>query len=234
VPILALGMAWSSCKVEDDENLGVWDFEVVKAFQNVHPVSFTQDEINKANTAVDVDYLTEEEKKVIFFCNLARLDGKRFTDDFAELYIYIHKQDNGLGGMSNPYVVSFFEDLEKVHDLAMLIPSKELSQAAKFHADDLSKHGTLGHTSSDGTTFDDRLRRYLSDAQSYAENCSCGYYNNKGYDVSMQFLIDNGVSSLGHRKNILNPSLTHIGVAISKEKNEHYYYCVQDFARIEE
>lgn len=39
---------------------------------------FTQEELDKANTAKDATYLTDDEKLVIFYMNLARLDGVKF------------------------------------------------------------------------------------------------------------------------------------------------------------
>ncbi|MCZ6692800.1 MAG: CAP domain-containing protein, partial [Bacteroidetes bacterium] len=59
------------------------------------------------------------------------------------------------------------------------------------------------------------------------ENCAYGLYS--PLDIVMGLLIDEGVSDLGHRKNILNPDYKVIGVAIRPHKS-YGTNCVQDFA----
>ena len=56
------------------------------------------------------------------------------------------------------------------------------------------------------------LGRFISSFGT-AENCGYGVYNGK--DAVNQLLIDESVSNLGHRKNILNPKYTRIGVGIN-------------------
>ena len=58
------------------------------------------------------------------------------------------------------------------------------------------------------------------------ENCSYGY--NDSESIVMSLLIDEGVASLGHRKNILSKDFKRVGVAIGKHPT--YKYCaVMDF-----
>ncbi len=194
-------------------------------YKNIVPTLFSSEEIKSANTAANVTYLTEEEKKVIMFTNLARLDGKRFADDFGGRYVEI----TGLTP-SNSYVVSFYEDLAKIKGLQMLEPSQALCEAAAYHAEDLGKHGLTGHDSSDGTSFGDRIKRFFPTAGFWLENCCYGTYANIAIVDVLQLLVDNNVSSLGHRKNILNEEMTHIGVAIRDHQSNYKYNCVQDFA----
>lgn len=201
--------------------------DIGKQYAAIVPTLYTADEIAAANTAADVGYLTKEEKKVIMFTNLARLDGKRFCDDFAEKYIKL----KGLKS-TNSYVTSFYEDMTKVEGLRMLKPSEALCEAATYHAEDIGEHGITGHNSSDGTSFGDRVKRFLPTANYWAENISYGTYNDIAVVIVMQLLIDDGVSSLGHRHNILNEDITHIGVSIRPHQFQYKYNCVQDFARI--
>ena len=57
------------------------------------------------------------------------------------------------------------------------------------------------------------------------ENCSYGY--SRGIDVVMQLLIDKGVKSLGHRKNLLSNS---VGMGASIQPHKTYAHCaVLDF-----
>ena len=194
-------------------------------YKAIAPTLFSSDEIRMANTAANVGYLTKEEKEVIQYINLARLDGKRFADDFGNRYMEIA----GLSS-SNSYVISFYDDLSKVKDLQMLEPSQALCEAAAYHAEDLGQHGLTGHESSDGTSFGDRIKRFLPEAGYWSENCSFGNYNNIAIVAVMQVLVDDKVPSLGHRKNILKEGITHIGVAIRPHQSSYQYDCVQEFA----
>lgn len=207
------------------EKTGVVDQRKEQRYKAIVPTLFTPDEILMADTAAGVSYLTEEEKKVILYINLARLDGQRFVDDFADRYLTV----TGLAPV-DPYVVSLYEDLPRVRDLQMLQPLRPLCEAAAYHAEDLGRNGITGHTSSDGTSFGDRLRKFLPTAGLLSENCSCGTYDSIAIVIVMELLIDTGVPSFGHRKNMLNERATHIGVAIREHQSNYRYNCVQDFA----
>jgi hypothetical protein len=47
-------------------------------------LNWTGEELAMANTAKDVDYLSDEEKKIIFYMNLARMDGTRFFNTYFQ------------------------------------------------------------------------------------------------------------------------------------------------------
>ncbi len=189
---------------------------------------YTDEELAMANTAVDVDYLTEEEKKVIFLCNLARLDGERFAEEYLTPYAELNRLDVE----TNEYLASLYTDLSEVKDHGMLSPSKELSEAAAYHAKDSGVNGSTGHTSSDGTEWDVRLERFLPSWSALAENCTYGSSRKYAINVVMSLLIDEKVASLGHRKNILSDDYNYIGVSIMPHST-YTYNCVQDFAYID-
>jgi uncharacterized protein YkwD len=77
----------------------------------------------------------------------------------------------------------------------------KLIAMARFHSEDMQQHNYQGHTGSAGDTLDDRLNMYGYDYLSAAENvfayAKSLFYGHAG------FVVDWGVSSLGHRKNIL-------------------------------
>lgn len=177
---------------------------------------WTKELTDKANTAKDIEYLSAEEKKVIYLCNLARLDGKLFIKTYLKDY------DSG----NDSYIRSLRSDLRKVKNLPVLYPSKKLYDAAYYHAKDMGDKGKIGHTSSDGTSFSKRVRKYVSGG-GIAENCSYGHSSALG--IVMQLLIDRGVPSLGHRINILNPAYQSVGVSIYPHKS-YRYNCVMDFS----
>lgn len=128
----------------------------------------------------------------------------------------------------NTYVKSLKEELEKRPGVGALTLSPVLSGLAKGHATDMGKHGTVSHDSSNGTPFAERVRKKVKSGL-IAENCDYG--NETAIDIVMSLLIDDGVQSLGHRMNILNPQLHFIGIAIEPHKS-YGTNCVMDFAEI--
>ncbi|MBO7477107.1 MAG: CAP domain-containing protein [Salinivirgaceae bacterium] len=177
---------------------------------------FSQEQLNKANTAKDAKYLTDEEKLTVFYCNLARLDGSAFSKAFLA----------DLKSSDNSYEKSLIDTLETIKDLPMLVPNEQLYKAAESHANDIGPKGERGHNSTDGTSFADRVRSYYNGGW-VAENISYGY--SEGLNIVRQLLIDKDVASLGHRKNILGDKYCRIGVAIRYHKT-YNNCCVQDFS----
>lgn len=179
---------------------------------------WSSSELEKANTVSGVDYLSTEEQQVIVLCNLARLDGDKFVRTYAKPY---------LKDQSNDYIISLYSDLKKVKNRKMLVPDERLSAAANFHAQDMGGAGLIGHNSSDGTPMDKRLSKWYPHYMLLGENCDYGY--DKAIDIVMHLLVDEGIESLGHRKNILDAQYGKIGVSIQPHKT-YRYNCVQDFA----
>jgi uncharacterized protein YkwD len=168
------------------------------------------------NSAGDTEYYNDEEKKVILFMNMARYDGPLFASTFLESYIKEKKLDN------NSYTRSLKRDLKKVSRLSPLVAEKDLTAIAQGHARESGENGTTGHNG-----FKDRFEPVLGNPYTHVgENCSYGY--EKAIDVVISLLIDEGIKSLGHRKNILSPDFNSIGVAIRPHKTFRVN-CVMDF-----
>lgn len=159
---------------------------------------FTDAEIAKANTAANISSMSQMDKDIVLYCNLARLDGARFWAAYG----------NYASG-SKSYVSSLESDLKEVKNRPMLVPEKSLMAAAAYHANDMSANTFFDHSSSDGTGFGSRVRRFYEGGY-IAENISAGM--NSAIGVVMQLLVDDGLSSLGHRKNILSEVYVAIGV----------------------
>lgn len=184
---------------------------------------WTSEQLARAHTARNASYLSEQEKQVIFLCNLARMDGALF----AATYLAQHTPNDP----SNWYIASLYRDLQFVKGRQPLYPDKRLYATAAYHAADMGRSGRTGHTSSDGTDFADRVYGGLGEKTYIAENCSYGSNNDQAINIVVQLLVDANVPSLGHRKNILNPDLSAIGVAIALHAT-YEYMCVMDFANL--
>ena len=87
----------------------------------------------------------------------------------------------------------------------------------------MGENGTVGH---DG--FSDRYAPALIKATMVAENCFYG--PESALIIVAELLIDEGVSDVGHRVNILDPSFTHIGISVETH-TEYGFNCVMSFAQ---
>ncbi len=187
------------------------------------------------NTAGNANYLSQVEKDVILEVNKFRSDPHRY----AELYIkpyrdYYHGNKLDIPGRitiitqeGTKALNNCLSDLMKSKAVPILYPEKGLSLAAKDHARDQEKTGQVGHNGSDGSTMTDRINRYGKWLKTVGENIDYG--NSTARDIVISLLIDDGVPSRGHRKNLLNDTFHKIGVSVGP----HPLYrnvCVMDFA----
>ncbi len=170
--------------------------------------------LTSCNTAKEASYLSQEEKNIVWLTNLARFDGALFSRTFLKEYIV----KNGI--KYTPYVKSLFKDLAKTHNLSLLIPDEKITKLAKGHAVWSGKRGSTGHQKFNSRAKKANNPRFLENAQ---------YGSFQGLDIMMDLLIDEGISSLGHRKNILDPHAKYIGVSIWPHK-KYKYNCVIDYA----
>ncbi len=103
-----------------------------------------------------------------------------------------------------------------------------LGEAALEHVADQGPVGAVGHESPDGERFDARLRRHgLQQTATLAENIAYGPARPE--DVVRELIIDSGVPSRGHRRNIFYPTFAAAGVSCGPNK-VYAAMCVMDFA----
>ena len=102
-----------------------------------------------------------------------------------------------------------------------------LDAAALEHVEAQGPAGEIGHDGEDGERFDARLRRHGLQAQVAAENIAYG--PSTPSDVVRELIIDSGVASRGHRRNIFHPELAAAGVACGPHR-DYAAMCVMDFA----
>jgi hypothetical protein len=177
-----------------------------------------EETLKRAMTGEDADFLNEDEKKVIIYANLARANGSLFASTYLDEYIRIKKIK------PNRYTRSLYEDLEKVRDLPMLIPERDLYKVARDHASRSGKKGFEGHKN-----FKQRFLPLMEKYDEVGENIYYGPYT--PLEIVIQLLIDEGIDDLGHRKNLLSPKFNSIGVAIKPHK-KYKYNCVMGFGQL--
>ena len=99
----------------------------------------------------------------------------------------------------------------------MIFP--DLMRAAKVRAEEITRH--YSHTRPDGS---DCFTAVKEKYGHLGENIAAGY-------KTPQEVVDGWMNSEGHRKNILNPAFTKIGVGYLYTGKDMAHYWVQMFGR---
>jgi uncharacterized protein YkwD len=111
--------------------------------------------------------------------------------------------------------------------LPPLQADEDLAAAALEHVAEQGPVGATGHESLTGERFDARLRRHGVAASVAAENIAYG--PPRASDVVRELIIDSGVPSRGHRRNIFYDGLAFAGVSCGPHR-DYAVMCVIDFA----
>ena len=94
--------------------------------------------------------------------------------------------------------------------IQVLHKSRGMYLGAKDLGQDQSKNNTTGHRGSDGSSVQDRVNRYGKWKIAVGENLCYG--KDTARQVVMTLIIDDGVKSRGHRKNIFNQKYNVTGI----------------------
>jgi len=201
----------------------------------VNAQKWTDAEFRKANTATNASYLSNEEKNIVMYMNLIRIDGEKFYYTFLEDYINNYnakvrkyRNYNELRiTRNNSYYTSLLKHLRGVKNLQMFYPDDKLTSLSQSHAQDLNRNNLDTHESSNGDKFSKRLSRYFPN-KAMSENIDFGYSNS--LDIVCHLLLDCGVPSLGHRFNLLDQKYKLNTVGVSIQPHPSYTWCaVIDF-----
>lgn len=161
---------------------------------------WNQPKYKVCNTAANANYMTEEEKKLIYIINLMRMNPVLFANTVTKKY----PDSSGMGYLKNlDNYVSLLSTLRKLKPLNLLYPDSLCFEGASCHAVASGIKGYVGHVRADA---DCKSKWYFNG------EC-CDYGHSKALDILMNLMIDEGVPSLGHR-NICLSKYGRIGVAI--------------------
>ena len=116
--------------------------------------------------------------------------------------------------------------LQKARPLPALSLSPGMCRAAADHCAE-QIDGQTGHDGSDRSSPGDRISRYGAWSVSWGENISYGQKTARG--IVLTLIIDDGVRSRGHRKNIFNPKFNVAGAAFGPHAR-YRTVCSIDFA----
>jgi len=116
--------------------------------------------------------------------------------------------------------------LKSAHPLPPLSLSPGMSRAAADHCAEQAT-GETGHYGAGHSSPGDRINRYGLWRVAYGENISYGQRSARA--IVLTLVIDDGVRSRGHRKNIFNPKFSVAGIGYGP--HAHYgSVCTTDFA----
>lgn len=178
--------------------------------------------LEKANTAKDASYLSDDEKKVIYYTNLVRLNPDLFYKTFYSKYADSVKiKESSFTRSLNMDLTSRFKPMDVV------IPKEDLSTEAKDHAVDSGKSGKMGHFTSDNKSFAVRVAKFKGVYGAVSENCDYGVKDPLG--IVIDLLVDEDQAAVEHRKLILDKKQKYIGVSIQPHSKKKWT-CVMDFA----
>jgi hypothetical protein len=177
------------------------------------------DNWNKLQTGYDK--LPKESKEMLYWTNYARHNPNKFWKEAVVPVV------DAFPPLNKPEAKSLQADLSKTGALPMFTLSQALIATSQLHADDIGrKKAPLSHTSTNGTDFGSRMQK-----------AGIKYCANENISLSSQSILlstillylDIGISGMGHRKTLLDPSLREIGIG-SALYGKDQYFLVQDFS----
>lgn len=186
-------------------------FEQQYFAQKITPFSnWDAHDLRKANSAKDSKDLSFQEKKVIFYINLARMDGELFSKTYLKDYM------DDVRIPKNKYYRSLITMLKEQEAMPPLEPKDDLIDEAIKHSKEMGRTGKKGHRSADAESFAERMEKFKSDYNKIKESNQYGFPD--ALSIVVDLLIDDDQESLRHRKMFLAPELKYIGVGIRNHK----------------
>ena len=179
--------------------------------------TFLQLAAAKENVSPELDQVSAA--AVIHELNLARENPSlyaTFVEEARPLHMIEH-------GRAVDEAVRF---LKKARPRPPLTLSTGISRAAADHCAE-QINGQLGHDGNNRSSPGERISRYGSWSSTWGENISYSQRTARGAVLAL--IIDDGVRSRGHRKNIFNPKFNYAGAAFGSHAR-YRTVCTIDFA----
>lgn len=118
--------------------------------------------------------------------------------------------------------IEAIEFLKNVKPVCQLELNQDLCRAAEDHLVDIAPKGLVSHESTDGKNVSDRIEKYCEWEGTCAENIDFG--SRTGLDVVLSLLVDDGIKTRGHRKNLFKDDVKYVGIASGDHKE--YETCI--------
>ena len=155
---------------------------------------------------------------------------RKYPDVYAKIIAtYLAKESKSYSGLNNDTYnagIELIKELRKMPSLNILTPDKCIYEAAKKHGLDCKKRGYFAHEGSDKSNPWDRITQECPEYITGNENGSGGSGSPREHVIGL--LLDDGISSRGHRYNIIDRRWLY--VACYRFDNPKYkYQWVQNF-----
>lgn len=165
--------------------------------------------------------VTEEEKQFFYWSNYLRDNPKGFYTNVISSFLASFPEAKG------KEAESLKRDLLALSPLSRYRFSSQLAELSYEHANDLAENSNqISHTDSKGRSFAQRMK-LGGVTKCAAENIYTG--KNDGLLALIMLLLDIGLETAGHRKNILNPNFGLMGLSIRPHASGKRILLVQLF-----
>jgi len=188
----------------------------------------------KSSNVVPLSMLTQQEQALLDEINFARANPSAYIPFLQEYRTYYKDKlvlfPDGRRLITNEGVAALDDAIAYLRTLkptSAFEVRKGLVLSAKLHLDDMQKSGRDGHIGSDGSKPEDRITRFGSWQDSVGENIV--YDSRSPRNDVIGLIIDDGVASRGHRKNIFKPTFKVIGISLGQSVSAQTR-CVITFA----
>lgn len=178
-----------------------------------HGQSFTSAQLDSANTCKNISLLSKEEKAVIQLINLARMYPSQFAKNYVAKYDE-KKTGFAYGAAYAKDKASLISTLNETKPMKPLVFDSTMFELARCWNSEAGKSGGVGHNR--------KTCKY-----GYSGEC-CSYGFSGALDIVMQLMIDYNVPGYGHRKIILTPYYSKVGIKNGSHKT-YTYHSVIDF-----
>src|SRR5687767_6396365 len=123
--------------------LSICSFLFISAIQTNPYTKWDAKDLDKANTGKSTSYLSDEERRVITLCNLARINPKLFAETVLEHYI------DSVNYKGSTYLNNLKKTLLSMKAVPALVVTEDVFNIAKDHAEEMGKTGKKGHENFD-------------------------------------------------------------------------------------
>lgn len=160
-------------------------------------------------------------KDWFYWTNYSRSSPKKFWDSVITPILNLYPD------FRNTYTSSLEKDLITTPSLPLLKLNKTLLSTSRSLAQELAlNNASPSHTSPSGATFPVRMKT-AGILNCAGENISFGPPN--PLLMLVLLYVDQGVPQLGHRRSLLNPAFTEMGIGTATYTDKNFIF-IQDFA----
>ncbi len=151
-------------------------------------------------------FMKSDENAMVREINLMRANPSGYIQ-YVEAYRAAKRAQPGYP-VPEDAINELITELRSTKSLSVLKPSQCVYDAARNHGQDILRMGRTNHQGSDGSWPWDRVKRTCTSFEDGNENLVGGIDNVR--DAVIMLLIDDGISSRGHRRSLMNPNWTHV------------------------